>query len=72
MSGGVIVIFTCGEASKSMGAEFPLLLPLLLLEKFPIRGHRVRKTTQFKVIDHSEFKYEVSSPPGGATWEIGE
>ena len=61
-------LFTCGEASRSIGAQFLLLLLLLLLlEKFPIGGHRARITGQFNVIDHSEFKYEVSSPPGGAT-----
>ena len=63
-------IFTCGEASRSIGAQFLLLL--LLLEKFQIGGHRARITGQFNVIDHSELKYEVSSPPGGATWEIGQ
>ena len=44
----------------------------LLLEKFQIGGHRARITGQFNVIDHSELKYEVSSPPGGATCEIGQ
>ena len=57
---------TGGEASRSLGAKF-----LSLREKFPIGGHRARITGQFNVIDHSELKYEVSSPPGGATWEIG-
>ena len=62
-------LFTCGEASRSIGAQF---LSLLLLEKFQIGGHRARITGQFNVIDHSELKYEVSSPPGGATCEIGQ
>ena len=62
-------VFTCSEASRSIGAQFLLLSSL---EKFQIGGHRARITGQFNVIDHSELEYEVSSPPGGATWEIGQ
>ena len=59
-----LALFTCG----SIGEKFLSSL----LEKKKIGGHRDRKTTQFNVIDHSEFKYKVISPPGGAIWEIGE
>ena len=61
----VCALFTCGEASRSIATKF-------LLENFPIGDHRARKVTQFNVIDHSGFKYEVSSPPGGTVWEIRE
>ena len=55
----------------SIGAKFLFShLLLLLLEEFPFGGHRARKNTQFNVIDHSEFKYKVSSQPGVAIWEI--
>ena len=67
----LLPIFTCGEASRSIGAKF-ISSSSHLLDKFPIGGHRARITGQFNVIDHSELKYEVSSPPGGATGEIGQ
>ena len=47
----------------------------LLLEKYPIGGHRDGKLLfKFNVIFiyHSEFKYGVCWPPGGAIWEIGD
>lgn len=53
-------------ASKPAGQWKP---NLSCLEKFLIGGHRARKTCQFN--EHSEYKYEVSSPPGGAIYVLG-
>ena len=68
----LVLFFYLRRSQQVNRSSISLLFFSSSLEKFQIGGHRARITGQFNVIDHSELKYEVSSPPGGATLEIGE
>ena len=48
-----VLFFTYGKASRLIEAKFISSSFSLLVDKFPIGGHRARITGQFNVIDHS-------------------